>query len=151
MLILPYLLEELQFAFCNRIFIRTHTYRRRPVPSLSHLSFDVLKIALDPYDLHLLELASSPSEVQAMLSLQPEESTSSAISKTKGRISKWLSSKVEPVENTFRKTLGRGYFAVTVGSSHAEAIKGYLDKQSEHHGYANRARPPVWVQRIPQT
>lgn len=117
MLILPYRLEELQFAFCNRIFIRTHTYRRRPVPSLAHLSFDELKIALETYNLHLLELTSSTEEVQAMLSLQPTESTSSAISKTKGRICKWLSSKVAPIEHSNSKTLGRGYFAVTVGAS----------------------------------
>lgn len=48
-----------------------------------------------------------------------------------------------PVESA--KHLARGYFAVTSGGATAGAIDTYLDQQGEHHGYSDRARPPVFV------
>jgi putative transposase len=147
MLIQPYRLEELQFAYCNRVFLRAYTHRRKPIQSLAHMNLDGLRALLEPYNIHVLELATTPTAVQAILSLLPSESASIAVSKVKGRISKWISSNIGSSE----KSLGRGYFAATVGQSTTDVIDAYLEKQSEHHGYNNRARPPVWVQRIPQT
>ena len=69
--------------------------------------------------------------------------------KAKGRVSKWLREELELGEP--QRLLSRGYFACTTGPSNAEAVERYLDEQSEHHGYACRAKPPVFVQRYPLT
>lgn len=152
MLIQPYRLDELQFAYCNRIYFGTHTCRRQPIKSLPSLTTQTLLELLEPYHLHLLEFASTPLEVTGLLSLQPSESISVALSKTKGRISKWISTYQDSTENSaYEKHLGKGYFSVTVGQPTTESIEAYLDKQAEHHGYSDRVRPPVWVQRFPHT
>jgi putative transposase len=100
-----------------------------------------------PYEIHLLEFASTEQQIQGLLSLTPAEATSVAISKTKGRISKWLSDRISDPKNV-QKLLATGYFAVTVGQSNAAAVDQYLKEQSEHHGYVDRARPPVFVRSI---
>jgi putative transposase len=82
------------------------------------------------------------------VSLAPHDSVSVAASKLKGRVSKWLSEQL-PADST--KHLARGYFAITSGASAADAIHAYLDRQGEHHGYASRVRPPVFVGTYPAT
>lgn len=149
MLIQPFRLDELQFAYCSRVFFRTRTHRRKAIESLSKLNAKSLEELLRPYDIHLLEFESNESEIQGLLSLKPTEAISTAMSKTKGRISKWLSEQIAGTECQPRqKHLAVGYFAVTSGQSNSAVIDEYLDKQSEHHGYANRARPPVYVRSI---
>ncbi len=149
MLIQPYRLEELQFAWCNRVFFRTRTKCRQSIDCLASLKSQSLYDLIQPYGIHLLEFVSSAHEIQGLLSLKPTEATSTAISKTKGRISKWLSDQLAATQTQARKKhLATGYFAVTVGQSDAATIDAYLEKQSEHHGYADRARPPIWVQSI---
>jgi REP element-mobilizing transposase RayT len=72
-----------------------------------------------------------------------------AASKAKGRVSKWLREQLNLAEPD--KLLSRSYFACTSGKSTAEDVAGYLDQQSEHHGYASRPCPPVFVQSYPIT
>jgi putative transposase len=149
MLIQPFRLDELRFAYCNRVFFRTRSHRRQRIESLTKLTINELQERLRPYNIHALEFESTESEIQGLLSLQPTESIAAALSKAKGRISKWLTehqSLEAPQAN--QKHLAVGYFAATVGQSNAEAIDGYLDTQSEHHGYASRVRPPVYVRSI---
>ena len=138
----PFELDELRFAWCNRIYLRTRTHWRNPIPKLSTLTNEVLADLLEPYQLHVLETATSDIEACLLLSLNPNESAATAVSKTKGRISKWLNT---DSELSSRKTLSRGYFACTIGQATAQAIEAYLQSQSEHHGYADRPNPPVFV------
>lgn len=140
---------ELHFAWCNRILIRCRSHRCRPIAQLDSLTTEILADLLKPYGIHLLEFAKASNEFQAMLSLTPNESTSTAASKTKGRISKWLSS--QQPDSSERPKLARGYFAVTLGEPVSESIEHYLGQQSEHHGYDRRARPPVYVQSFTHT
>ena len=42
--------------------------------------------------------------------------------------------------------LAKGYFAVSLGETDSKSVAEYLEKQSEHHGYDQRVRPPVHVQ-----
>lgn len=142
MLIQPYTPEELNFAYSYRVYFRTCTHRRKPNDNLSRLTKEALDSLLKPYNIHLLELATSSIEIRALLSLMPTESVSAAASKWKGRVSKWLT---EQGANQSAKHLARGYFAVTNGASTTETISAYLEKQGEHHGYADRARPPIFV------
>lgn len=146
MLIQPYRLEELHFAWCNRIYFRTRTHRRKPIGFLATLKTTELAELLKPYDIHLLDFTSSERELRGLLSLNANESTSTAISKTKGRISKWLSDQTK--DSATHSHLAAGYFAVTAGQSNTAAIDQYLENQPEHHGYAERARPPILVRSI---
>ena len=147
MLIQPYRSDELKFAYCNRVFFRTRTHRRKVVASLVDFNAKSLDKLLQPYDIRILEFESKESDIQGLLSLKPTESIATAISKTKGRISKWLTENI-PSDGTQEKQkhLAVGYFAVTIGPSNASMLDTYLEKQSEHHGYADRARPPICVQ-----
>ncbi len=149
MQIQPYELAELQFAWCNRVYLRSRTHYRKPSPHLANLQLEALAERLQPYSINLLELACDAIEFRVLLSLLPTESVSVAASKTKGRISKWLSEQ-EPSQPLAR-SLARGYFAMTAGQSTAGSVEAYLNTQSEHHGYANRARPPVFVRQLPPT
>ena len=146
MRIQPFKLAELQFAWCNRVYVRSRTHYRKPLPSLEKLQTTILAERMQPYGIQVLELATNAIEFRVLLSLLPTESVSAAASKTKGRISKWLSEQ-EPTQRN-DKTLARGYFAVTTGQSTRDAFEAYLNKQSEHHGYANRARPPIFVRQV---
>ncbi len=148
MLLQPYTTEELNFAFSCRVYYRTRTYRRKPNDNLRRLSTETLTALLEPYRIHLLELATTSIDVRSLLSLTPAESVSVAASKWKGRVSKWLTEQGLDPSPTH---LARGYFAVTCGASTAETISTYLDQQGEHHGYADRTRPTTFVCSYPAT
>jgi putative transposase len=47
------------------------------------------------------------------------------------------------------KSFGGGYFAATVGDNTSPELAHYLDRQGTHHGYDQRANPPVWTQTWP--
>ncbi len=147
MLIQPYLQEELKFAWCNRVFFRVRTHRRQAIDSLASLEAKALEALVSHYGIHVLEFSSSAHEIRGLLSLKPTEAISTAISKTKGRISKWLTDKITNTPSR-QKPLATGYFAITVGQSEAAAIDEYLEKQAEHHEYVDRVRPPVFCRSI---
>jgi len=142
MLLQPYQPNELTFAWCYRVYFRWRTHRRKPNTALPNLSAEILGDLIKPYGIHLLELGTDAIDLRALVSLTPHESVSAAASKMKGRVSKWLTEQ-SPAE--YAQHLARGYFAVTSGESTADAIDAYLDRQGEHHDYADRARPPIFV------
>ncbi len=139
----PYSLDEVQFAYCNRIFLRWRTHRNRPILALAALDQCTLSEIAAQYSLEILESASSQNELMAQVSMKPDESISTCASKLKGQISKWLRLKLGLETPT--DLLSKGYFACTVGNSTSAAVEAYLSKQSEHHGYASRVLPPVYL------
>ena len=149
MLIQAYQLDELKFAWCYRVYYRWRTHRASPRPALARLDQATLDRLLQPYGIHVLEVTASETDVKVLASLLPGETVAGCAGKAKGRVSKWLREELELREP--QKLLSRGYFACTAGPSSAEAVERYLDEQSEHHGYAARAKPPVFVQRYPLT
>lgn len=143
MLITPYDLAELRFAYCHHVYFRWRTHRRTPRPELAQLGSSVLEELLGSYEVHPLDATCSPTNVLLLLSLKPIESVSTAASKVKGRISKWLRERLglaQPAD-----LLSKGYFACTSGKSTKEAVEAYLDSQGDHHGYTSRQRPPVFI------
>ena len=144
MLLQPYSADQLRVAWCNRLFLRCRTHRNNPIDLVASLSSASLEKLLEPYGIHLLELVTTSTEFQVMLSLKPCESASTAASKTKGRVSRWLSEQMPHATSDIK--LAKGYFAVTLGAPESKSIADYLDAQSEHHGYDQRPRPPVFVQ-----
>jgi REP element-mobilizing transposase RayT len=143
MLLQPYHSTELAFAWCYRVYYRWRSHRRKPISVLPELTTETLGGLVQPLGIHLLELASDPIDIRALVSLAPAESVSVAASKVKGRVSKWISEQFTGQQHV--KSLARGYFAMTTGPSAAEDINAYLQRQAEHHGYADRDFPPVFV------
>src|SRR5438034_4207999 len=144
MLIQPYDLEELQFAYCYRVYIRWRTHRGTPQP-LNRCNKATLAQLATPYDIHVLECSANPTDLLAQISFNPTETISGAASKLKGSVSSWLRTELGLLQPT--DLLSRGYFACTTGKSTSEEVEEYLSKQGEHHGYAARALPPVYVQK----
>ena len=149
MFLLRYELHELHFAYCYRVYLRCKTKRTRRLPPLSQLTTRTLNNLVNEYRIRVLECAASEIELAVIVSLQPDDTISSCSVKLKGRISKWLSQRLglsEPI-----KLLSRGYFACTVGKSRRRVIERYLDIQGDHHGYASRQLPPVYVRNFEVT
>lgn len=148
MLMQAYAAEELKFAWCNRVYLRFQTHRRKSIPSLACATTNTLNAELEAYAIHLLEVSSGETELRLLASLRPDESISTAASKIKGRLSKWLNSHSSVPGESFH--FAKGYFAVTTGASTTTDVHHYLESQSLHHGYENRARPPVFIGTFPR-
>jgi REP element-mobilizing transposase RayT len=149
MLIQPYRLEGLEFAWCYRVYYRWRTYRARSRQALAKLDNATLDALLQPYDVHVLETSTSETDVKTLASLVPAETVAACAGKTKGRVSKWLREQLHLGEA--ERLLSRGYFACTAGQSTADAVDRYLELQGDHHGYASRTNPPIFVGRYPIT
>jgi REP element-mobilizing transposase RayT len=141
----PYLPHELHFAYCYRVFLRYRTHEYRPYPQLALLKRSELDGLARPYNIRVLECASDATDLPATLSLRPTETISGATDKLKGRVSKWLREALQLQQPT--NLLSKGYFACTIGKSRRRAAEKYLSSQGEHHGYAQRPLPPVFVER----
>jgi REP element-mobilizing transposase RayT len=127
------------------VYFRWHTYRRQSVADLRHLKANQLE-AIHP-EIHVLELTTSETELVLLASLRPADSVSVAASKLKGAASKSLRQLRGLTEPT--RILGGGYFAATTGTNTSDELNCYLERQGDHHGYDQRASPPVWVQTWP--
>ena len=68
MRIQPYELAEIEFAWCNRVFLRTRTHRRKPSAHLANLLKQTLDDLLQSYGIHVLEIATDAIEVRLLLS-----------------------------------------------------------------------------------
>jgi REP element-mobilizing transposase RayT len=144
MLIQPYLLNQLHFAYCYRVYLRWRTHRARPLAPMAKLDRTVFENIAGKYNIRVLEFACNTTDLLALVSLRPEETITACTGKLKGQLSKWLSEAQQLTQPT--EQLSNGYFASTVGKSTREAVEEYLSRQSEHHGYAERARPPIFVE-----
>ncbi|MBN1270328.1 MAG: IS200/IS605 family transposase [Kiritimatiellae bacterium] len=144
MLKVPHSLSSLSVRSQYKVYLRWHTHRLRQLPALAALRLPQVAALADPYGIHVLEFEATKTEVLVLVGLDPAETVSACAGKLKGRISKHLSQSMGLA--TPENLLGKGYFACTGGQSTTEMVRSYLDKQSEHHGYAHRVRPPVYVQ-----
>jgi REP element-mobilizing transposase RayT len=142
-LIQPYRVDEIRFAWCYRVYLRWRTHRLRRYPALADLDNTALEALGRRFDMHVLEHRTDETDVLLLLSLNPRETVSGCASKWKGQISKRLRESLGLEKPT--TLLSRGYFASTAGRSTSDSVEAYLNRQGEHHGYADRARPPVFV------
>ncbi len=143
MFIQGYQVAELHFAYCYHVYLRWSTYRLQPFQPLARLDQAGLTELVEPYGIHILECKSGPTDLRVLASLKPEESIATCASKLKGRVSRWLREALHREQAA--NLLSKGYFACTSGKSTREEVEKYLDQQSEHHGYADRVLPPVFV------
>jgi REP element-mobilizing transposase RayT len=138
-----YCRDEVRFAYCYHAYLRWSIHRRRPYSPLAHLNTEALHQLTEPYGIHTLECVSDSRQVLMLVSLQPRETISACASKVKGQTSKWLAGALRLEAPT--QLLARGYFACTSGKSTRTQVEEYLAQQGEHHGYASRPLPPVYV------
>src|SRR6185295_9992229 len=82
------------------------------------------------------------NHIRLLMSLKPVQRISDVILKLKANSSREL--------NFGDGFWQRGYLARSVGRVQISAIKSYIDRQPEHHGYANRLLPPVYRYRAEQ-
>jgi len=143
MFIQHYSLDELQFAYCCRVYLRWLTYKGKPNSALNELSQSAIEKIGERYGIHILESDANDTEVRLLASLKPQETVSACASKLKGQISKWIRGKLKL--SVPKHLISRGYFACTTGKNTATAVNRYLDQQGKHHGYDKRPRPPVFL------
>lgn len=144
MLIQPYSREELRFAYCYRVYLRWRTHRAKPCAPLAKLERAALASLASEFDIRILESASDVTDLLLLVSLKPDETISACAGKLKGRVSRWLREALQLSQPA--DLVSRGYFACTVGKSTRAAVEQYLDQQGEHHGYAERVLPPVFLE-----
>ena len=135
--------HEIHFAYCYRVYFSWRTYRAHSNSHLPTLHRAILDALLRPYDVRVLECATSDTDLRCIVSLKPIESISGCASKLKGRVSKWLRNACALTDT--QPILSKGYFACTTGKTRSRVVERYLSLQAEHHGYARRVLPPVYL------
>jgi REP-associated tyrosine transposase len=92
------------------------------------------------HDYHLLQHKVYPDHLRCLLSLKPDQVISKVVNTLKSNLSREFGSeyKLEP------PLWATGYLARSVGRVRIQAVKKYLEAQSEHHGYSSRINPPVF-------
>ena len=140
----PYTRKELHFAYSYQVYLRWHTHRLQAQPQLARFTSEELADLAAPYGIRILEFEGSDTEALALVSLSPEEAVAACASKLKGRVSGWLKEAIGLERPA--ALLGKGYFARTAGKSTRDAVEAYLGRQGDHHGYARRVIPPVFVE-----
>ena len=139
-----YAADDIRFAYANRVYLRWQIYRGRKSEPLTRLDCATMRALTAKYAIHILECETDETEARLLVSLQPGESVSAAEGKLKGQAAKWL-------RQESGDRFARGYFACTSGKSTSNQIDAYLQSQAEHHGYANRVQPPVFVKTFGET
>jgi REP element-mobilizing transposase RayT len=134
--------DEIKFAYNYLVYLRWQTHRRRPSDCLATLDAATMNELVVQHAIRVLELECTRGEALLLVSLQPTDSLAAAEGKLKGQAAKWL-------RQQSGERFARSYFASTSGKSTAEQIDAYLESQGEHHGYARRVLPPVFVKTFP--
>jgi putative transposase len=141
--------KEISWAFQLHYHACFRTHRRKPFlddQSRKNALSEALVDLCNASDVHLLEKRFESQHAQLVLSLRPSQVISEVMKKLKGRSSAAICQGF----NLTPPLWARGYLARSVGRVKTQAVKTYLARQSEHHGYSNRALPPVFRFRAPE-
>jgi REP element-mobilizing transposase RayT len=119
----------------------THRHRTTFGASTSNLLIsELLSEICARHDYHCLKLKAYPDHVRLLLSLQPAQAVSKVVQTLKSNSAREYGVRLTLVPPLWAK----GYLARSVGRVRIDAVKLYIDEQSEHHGYASRIHPPVF-------
>jgi REP-associated tyrosine transposase len=141
-------LTEISWAYQLHYDLGFRTHRRRKVFG-GKTDSDVLLAAVNEickrHDYHLLESQTYPDHFRCLLSLRPDRCVSKVIQTIKTNSSREcdLQLRLNP------PLWARGFLARSTGRMRIGAVRRYLDRQAEHHGYASRLLPPVYRYRAP--
>jgi len=143
MFLTPY--TRLRWAYQLHYHLCFRTHRRRPFfSSRKQLLAKTLDSLCGVHGYHGLSLKIRPTDVQLVLSLRPDDRISTVLKRLKGE-----GSQVICKEWGVRPPLwARGYLARSTGRATTRAVKAYLERQTEHHGYNDRWLAPVFRFRV---
>lgn len=136
-------MANLHWAFQLHYLLCFRTNRRRASFAGDRriaLLSDLLTEICGRHDYHLLEAEPHTNHLRCLLSLRPNHVISNVIQTVKTNLSRESCVALPLTAPVWE----RGYLARTVGRARIGAVKQYIDSQAEHHGYATRARPPVF-------
>jgi REP element-mobilizing transposase RayT len=139
MFLTPY--THLTWAYQLHYHLCFRTHRRRPfLNNNKEFLKECLNTLFALHGYHSLKVNLRPADAQLLLSLKPNHRISDVLKKLKGESSKTLCRHLGIAPPLW----ARGYLARSAGRARARAVRVYLDRQAEHHGYAHRWLPPVF-------
>jgi len=142
MYLTPY--STLTWAYQLHYYLCFRTHRRKQLftsPEVEEkLAQLIAEISLN-HDYHLLDHHAYPNQLRSLFSLRPSHAVAKVVQILKCNSARELA-------KLFCIPLwARGYVARSSGRVRTSAVRTYLEKQAEHHGYANRVLPPVYKYR----
>ena len=139
MFLTPY--THLTWAYQLHYHLCFRTHRRKPFLNANEEALrETLNFLFGVHGYHCLEMKLRASDVQLLLSLKPDHRISEVLKKLKGQSSSVLCQQLKITPPLW----ARGYLARSAGRVRLSAVKEYLNRQAEHHGYASRALSPVY-------
>jgi putative transposase len=142
--------DTLSWAYQLHYYLCFGTHRHRATFAASGsdtLISDLLAEVCTRHDYHILKPKAYPDHIRLLVSLRPAQAISKVVQTIKANSAREYGIRL----NLDPPLWAKGYLARSVGRVRIQAVKQYLDEQSEHHGYASRIRPPVFRYRAQQS
>jgi putative transposase len=136
-------LTDLSWAYQLHYYLCFRTHRRKGLFSTadrSHALAQELNEICERHGYHLLKAKDYPDHLRCLLSLRPADPISKTLQTVKTNLSRELGARF----GLQAPMWADGFLARSIGRVRIDAVRKYLDSQSEHHGYAGRACPPVF-------
>ena len=144
MYLTPY--TTLTWAYQLHYYLCFRTHRRKQAFAFSEAQEKLAALLSEiagNHDYHLLDHQTYATQLRCLLSLQPSHAVAKAVQILKSNSARELARQF-----AFSIPLwASGYAARSSGQVRTSAVCAYLEKQAEHHGYANRVLPPVYKYR----
>lgn len=144
MYLTPY--TTLTWAYQLHYYLCFRTHRRKEIFAYAEAREKLTALLSEiagNHDYHLLDQQTYSDQLRCLLSLRP----SHAIAKVT-QILKCNSARELARQFAFSIPLwASGYAARSSGHVRISAVRAYLEKQAEHHGYAHRVLPPIFKYR----
>lgn len=144
MCLTPY--TTLTWAYQLHYYLCFRTHRRKQIFAFTEAQeklTTLLSEIANNHDYHLLDHQTYSNQLRCLLSLRPSHAVAKVV-----QILKCNSARELARQFAFSIPLwASGYAARSSGHVRTSAVRAYLEKQAEHHGYANRALPPVFKYR----
>jgi putative transposase len=144
MYLTPY--TTLTWAYQLHYYLCFRTHRRKQIFDFTEAQEKLAALLSEiagNHDYHLLDHHTDSDQLRCLFSLQPSQAVAKVVQTLKCNSARELAR-----EFAFSTPLwASGYAARSSGSVRTSAVRAYLEKQAEHHGYANRVLPPVYKYR----
>ena len=144
MYLTPY--TTLTWAYQLHYYLCFRTHRRKQIFASTEVQEKLtalLSEIAENHDYHLLDHQTYSNQLRCLLSLRPSHAVAKVV-----QILKCNSARELARQFAFSIPFwASGYAARSSGRVRTSAVRAYLEKQTEHHGYANRVLPPVFKYR----
>jgi putative transposase len=144
MYLTPY--TTLTWAYQLHYYLCFRTHRRKQTFAFTEVQEKLAALLSEiagNHDYHLLDHHTYSNQLRCLLSLRPSHAIAKVV-----QIFKCNSARELARQFAFSIPLwASGYAARSSGHVRIAAVRSYLEKQAEHHGYANRVLPPVFKYR----